>query len=218
MDCLIVIITFGHSILLCYLFPQPCTMSSQNSSDAESDVRPETIAMLEFGEGGTRKTAFGSKKAALTWFNNWMATLDGILQRTIQLKTLYILKNGWSLKVRLLKLEGSSLDLVIEAFSQITGSGGSVRILSDEDAAQDTVFNEMFKRNKTRKAEECGDFGLTSTVVNRLSQYFGNVKESGPTKRQKRSAMASSELLNRSHKIGSAGLKEAVGQDDEEEE
>ena len=189
------------------------------SSDQDAEQQPnfETIAVLDFGSG-TLDTAFSSKLMAIRWFKRWMTTLDCSLQRNLQFKTLSLEKNGWSLKVRLHHMQASDLDRAVEAFSQLTGAGGSVQIMSDESVAGELLRTEIFKQKKNKQAGDCGDFAKTAAVVDRLSQYFGRVDKKGQTKKQKRCALAASELLNRSHLVGSSGLREARVEDEDEEE
>ena len=93
MWCLNDVLALEHSICLCPLFPQYCTMSSDQ--DAEQQPNFETIALLDFGSGNL-DTAFSSKLMAIRWFKRWMTTLDCSLQRNLQFKTLSLEKNGWS--------------------------------------------------------------------------------------------------------------------------
>ena len=166
MWCLIDVLALGHSISLCPLFPQYCTMSSDQH--AEQQPKFETIAVLDFGSG-TLDTAFSSRLLAIRWFKRWMTTLDSSLQRNLQFKTLSLEKNGWSLKVRLHHMKASDLEMAVEAFSQLTGRGGSVEIMSDESVANELLRTEIFKQKKNKQAGDCGDFGKTAAVVDRLS-------------------------------------------------
>ena len=189
-------------------------MSSETDNDQQALI--ESIFQLDFA--GSRDSAFTSKEAAKRWFKGWMATLDSNLQQTLHFKTLYTEKNGWSLKLRFKRLQESALERAIDAFVRLTGSKEFVRVMSDEDVAATMVQNEVFKHKMSKKAIDCGDYARTEGVVSHLSQYIGPVGRQGPTKRQKRTAMSGTELLNRAHRIGSASLKEARIEDDEEEE
>jgi hypothetical protein len=125
-------------------------------------------------------------------------------------------KNGWSLKVRFHRMKGSAFERAVEALSILTGEDGSVDIMSEERVARELLSCEVYKQKQTKRAEVCGDYGRTAAVVDRLSQYLGPISRQGPSNMQKRSAIAASQLLNRSHLIGSSGLRERNEDADEE--
>jgi hypothetical protein len=192
--------------------------ATNHSSDQEAEhpSNLETIAVLVFGVGA-RNIAFASRQAAIRWFKKWMTSLDSSLQQILQFKT-SLEKNGWSLKVRFCHMEGSDLGKAVEAFTQLTGTGGSVQIMSDENVAGEILRNEVYKQRQSKQAIVCGDYAKTSAVVDRLSQYFGRVGEHGPSKRQRQRSFALAALSNRSHLIGSATLREARVEDDDDED
>lgn len=189
-------------------------MSSE--PDVEQQARFESIVVLDIS--GSRDTAFTCKEAAIKWLRRWIATLDTSLQQNLHLKTLYLEKSGWSLKVRFKRLQEPAFDRAIDAFTRLTGAKDFVHIMSDEDVAAELVQNEVYKHKMSKKASDCGDYARTEGVVSHLSQYIGPVGRQGPTKKQKRSALAGTELLNRAHRIGSASLREARVEDEDEEE
>jgi hypothetical protein len=108
------------------------------------------------------------------------------------------------------------LDRITEVFQQVTGEGGSVHFLSDEDVAEALVQNQRYKLDRTNQARVCGDYEKTEELVGCLTQYFGKVSREGPTKKQRRSGGSATDLLNRVHLIGSSSLKEARQDSDED--
>ena len=191
-------------------------MSSHQDAEPETTACAETIVVLHFGCDALA-SAFGSKEQAIRWFKRWLTTLDPSLQRNLPFRTLSVLKNGWALKVRFQAMQGAGLDQAGEALARLVGAEGSVKIMSEEDVASELLQDELFKQKQTARVGVCGNYEKTAIVVDRLSQYFGRVGKDGPTKKQRRCALAASELMNRSHLIGSAGLKEARVDDEDEE-
>ena len=190
---------------------------ADSNPDQEVRASAETIVILEFGTGRLDE-AFSSRKQALQWFRKWMGRLDANLQRHLILRTLTLEKSGWGLKVRFDEMQSAEVEMAGAAFSQLTGAGGKVRFLSEEEVAQQVVMNHVFKTKRQKLSSECGDFARTGAVIESLQKFFGNVGPRGATKRQKRAASASCELLNRAHRIGSSGLREARIEDEDADE
>ena len=63
-----------------------------------------------------------------------------------------------------------------------------------------------------------GNFERVGAVVTNFQQYMGPAPTNGPTKKQKRAALSVYELMNRCHRIGSAGLREARSDEEGNEE
>ena len=178
----------------------------------------ETIIHLKFGPDALIRP-FDSKMQALKWFRAWLAKLEPSLQQLIGLRTVYLEKRGWGMKVRLDFVEERALENVITALKGFVGLGGDVVLMSEEEAAMEMVKNETFKQKQTLRVEAVGNFEHVGSVVANFQQYMGAVAPNGnPTKRQKRSTSAVYELLNRCHRVGSAGLREARSEDDGDEE
>ena len=63
-----------------------------------------------------------------------------------------------------------------------------------------------------------GHFERVGAVVTNFQQYMGKAPNGNPTKKQKRATSAVYELMNRCHRVGSAGLREARSDDEGDEE
>ena len=122
------------------------------------------------------------------------------------------------MKLRLDFLEERALDNAITALEQLVGLGGDVVLMSKEEAALEMVQNETYKEKQTRRVGAVGNFERVGAVVTSFQQYMGNAPNGNPTKKQKRAASSVYELMNRCHRIGSAGLREARSEDEGDEE
>ena len=168
----------------------------------------ETIFKLQFGSGAL-SSAFSSRLQANRWCRQWLSTLQPDLQQSIGFRTVCLERHGWGLKLRLDFMEGSALDDVVTALQQLVGSGGEVVMMSREEVAFEVLQSETYKEKQTRRVGAVGNFERVGAVVAQLGQFIGDNANGNPTKKQKRASMAGLELLNRSHRIGSAGLREA---------
>ena len=177
----------------------------------------ETIFNIKFGSAAL-SSAFSSRLQANRWCRKWLATLDPGLQQTIGFRTVCLERRGWGLKLRLDLIEGRAVDTVVTALEQLVGSGGEVVMMSREEVAFELVQNETYKEKQTRRVGAVGNFERVNNVVAQLGQFMGDTANGKPTKKQKRASMAGLELLNRSHRIGSAGLREARSDDEGNEE
>ena len=177
----------------------------------------ETNFNIKFGSAAL-SSAFSSRLQANRWCRKWLATLDPGLQQTIGFRTVCLERRGWGLKLRLDLIEGSALDDVVAALEQLVGSGGEVVMMSREEVAFDLLQSETYKEKQTRRVGAVGNFERVNNVVAQLGQFMGDTANGKPTKKQKRASMAGLELLNRSHRIGSAGLREARSDDEGNEE
>ena len=177
----------------------------------------ETIFNIKFGSD-TLSSAFSSRLQATRWCRKWLTTLDPGLQQTIGIRTVCLERRGWGLKLRLDLIEGSALDDVVAALEQLVGSGGEVVMMSREEVAFELVQNETYKEKQTRRVGAVGNFERVGAVVTNFQQYMGKAPNGRLTKRQKRATSAVYELMNRCHRIGSAGLREARSDDEGDEE
>ena len=174
----------------------------------------EIIVRLKFGPSALL-AAFTSKPQAIRWFKNWLIAQDQRLQQCMVLRTVAMERNGWGLKVRFDRMAEDALEDSIASLRQLVGRAGTVTVLTDEEVALEIVHNETFKEKQMRRVSAVGNYERTSSVVAQLGQLIGEPSEAGPTKKQKRAAVAAMELLNRSHNIGSAGLREAHSDDED---
>ena len=177
----------------------------------------ETIFNIKFGSAAL-SSAFSSRLQANRWCRKWLATLDPGLQQTIGFRTVCLERRGCGLKLRLDLIEGSALDDVVAALEQLVGSGGEVVMMSREEVAFELLQSETYKEKQTRRVGAVGNFERVGAVVAQLGQFIGDNANGNPTKKQKRASMAGLELLNRSHRIGSAGLREARSDEEGNEE
>ena len=178
----------------------------------------ETIIHLKFGPE-TLSRPFDSRLQATRWFRAWLAKLEPSLHQLIGLRTVYLEKRGWGMKLRLDFLEERALENAITALKGLVGLGGDVVLMSEEEAAMEMVTHETFKQMQTKRVGAVGNFERVGSVVANFQQYMGAVAPNGnPTKRQKRSTSAVYELLNRAHRVASAGLREAKPEDDGDDE
>ena len=177
----------------------------------------ETIFKLQFGSGAL-SSAFSSRLQANRWCRKWLSTLQPDLQQSIGFRTVCLERHGWGLKLRLDYMEGSALDDVVTALQQLVGSGGEVVMMSREEVAFELVQNETYKEKQTRRVGAVGNFERVGAVVTQFGQYMGEAPNGKPTKKQKRAASSVYELMNRCHRIGSAGLREARSDEEDNEE
>ena len=177
----------------------------------------ETIFNIKFGSAAL-SSAFSSRLQANRWCRKWLATLDPALQQTIGFRTVCLERRGWGLKLRLDLIEGSALDDVVAALEQLVGSGGEVIMMSKEEVAFDLLQSETYKEKQTRRVGAVGNFERVGAVVTQFGQYMGEAPNGKPTKKQKRAASSVYELMNRCHRIGSAGLREARSDEEGNEE
>ena len=177
----------------------------------------ETIFKLQFGSGAL-SSAFSSRLQANRWCRQWLSTLQPDLQQSIGFRTVCLERHGWGLKLRLDFMEGSALDDVVTALQQLVGPGGDAVMMSREEVAFEVLQSETYKEKQTRRVSAVGNFERVGNVVAQLGQFMGEPPNGKPTKKQKRAALSGLELLNRSHRIGSAGLREARSDDEGNEE
>ena len=177
----------------------------------------ETILKLQFGSAAL-SNAFSSRMQANRWCRKWMATLEPGLQQCMGFRTVCVERHGWGLKMRLDYMEGAALDEAVAALQQLVGSGGEVVILSKEEVACEVLQSETYKEKQTRRVGAVGNFERVGAVVTQFGQYMGEAPNGKPTKKQKRAALSVYELMNRCHRIGSAGLREARSDEEGNEE
>ena len=120
------------------------------------------------------------------------------------------------MKLRLDLLDERAQEHVLTALDQLVGAGGYVTPMSKEDVVAEIARNELYKEKQQRKAGAVANFERISSVMENLQQYIGKAPKGRPTKRQKRTAAACSTLMDRAHKICSAGLKEGRSEDEDE--
>jgi hypothetical protein len=177
----------------------------------------ETIFNIKFGSAAL-SSAFSSRLQATRWCRKWLTTLDPGLQQTIGFRTVCLERHGWGLKLRLDYIQGSALDDVVAALEQLVGSGGEVVMMSREEVEFDLLKSETYKEKQTQRVGAVGNFERVGAVVAQLGKFMGEPPNGKPTKKQKRAALSGLELLNRSHRIGSAGLREAHSDEEGNEE
>ena len=175
----------------------------------------ESIIQLKFGPQALPRP-FVSRKHAGTYFKAWVAKLEPALQQAIGFRTAYLEKGGWGMKLRLDLLDERAQEHVLTALDQLVGAGGYVTPMSKEDVVAEIARNELYKEKQQRKAGAVANFERISSVMENLQQYIGKAPKGRPTKRQKRTAAACSTLMDRAHKICSAGLKEGRSEDEDE--
>jgi len=177
----------------------------------------ETIFNIKFGSD-TLSSAFTSRVQATRWFRKWLTTQDPGLQQAIGIRTVCLERRGWGLKLRLDLIDGRAVDTVVTALEQLVGSGGEVVMMSREEVAFELVQNETYKEKQTRRVGAVGNFERVGAVVTQFGQYMGEAPNGNPTKKQTRAASSVYELMNRCHRIGSAGLREARSDEEDNEE
>ena len=177
----------------------------------------ETIFKVQFGPA-VLSSAFSSKLQAIRWSRKWLTTLEPGVQQSMCLRTVYLERQGWGLKMRFDYMSSGALEDALAALQQLVGSDGAVVVLSSEEVASDVLQAETYKEKQIRRVGAVGNYERTSSVVSQLGLFIGKPSENGPTKRQRRAALAGMELLNRSHRIGSAGLREAHSDEEVNEE
>ena len=177
----------------------------------------ETIFNIKFGSAAL-SSAFSSRLQAIRWCRKWLATRDPGLQQTIGFRTVCLERRGWGLKLRLDLIDGRAVDTVVTALEQLVGSGGEVVMMSREEVAFELLQSETYKEKQTRRVGAVGNFERVGAVVTQFGQYMGEAPNGKPTKKQKRAASSVYELMNRCHRIGSAGLREARSDEEDNEE
>ena len=175
----------------------------------------ETIIQLKFGPEALARPFVSRMKAGM-YFKEWVSKLEPDLQHAIGFRCAYLEKNGWGLKIRLDLIDERAMEHVIRALNGLVGAGGYVTPMSQEDIAAELTKSQVYKEKQERKVVAVANFERISSVMENLQQYMGKAPKGRPTKRQKRTAAACSTLMDRAHKICSAGLKEGRSEDEDE--
>ena len=189
--------------------PSPPTLLKHLVSMAES------IIQLKFGPQALARP-FVSRMKAGRYFKEWVSKLEPALQQAIGFRTAYLEKGGWGMKIRLDLLDERAMEHVLTALDGLVGAGGYVTPMSKEDIAVEMASSQVYKEKQERKVGAVANFERISSVMENLQQYMGKAPKGRPTKRQKRTAAACTSLMDRSHKICSAGLKEGRSEDEDE--
>ena len=216
--CIKKIITVQHQVLddLFYIrfkkdqdCPSPPTLLTHLVTMAE------TIIQLKFGPEALARPFVSRMKAGM-YFKEWVSKLEPDLQHAIGFRCAYLEKNGWGLKIRLDLIDDRAMEHVIRALNGLVGAGGYVTPMSQEEITAELTRSQVYKEKQERKVVAVANFERISSVMENLQQYIGKAPKGRPTKRQKRTAAACSTLMDRAHKICSAGLKEGRSEDEDE--
>ena len=160
---------------------------ASSSFEANADSLPSSMVLLRCNHGSELETPFTDKTVMKLTVQTKLSQLPPDIGRHLTLKKVHIKENGWSLLLFFEIVPEAVHAEIVDLMKSWVGIQGSVRFLTDQETATQTIRDIKFRGEKRTSSTSLGDLDKTTNLLTLCLAMQGNpAGGSGPMSKEQR--------------------------------